>query len=52
MYVLMLQTFFPKELSYMIFESVHVFPADFCFLINTTIIFANFKRCVLSTRIF
>ena len=51
-FVSMLQTFFPKELSDMIFETVHVFPEDFFFLINTTIIFANFKRCLLATRIF
>ena len=42
-YVSMLQTFFPKELSYMIFETVHVLPEDFSFLINTTNILANFK---------
>ena len=51
-YVSLLQTFFPKELSYMIFETVQVFPEDFFFLINTTNIFANFKRFVLATWIF
>ena len=51
-YVSMLQTFCPKELSYTIFETVHMFPEDFVFLINTSNIFANFKRLVLATRIF
>ena len=42
-YVSRLQTLFPNELSYMIFETVNVSPEDFFFLINTINIFANFK---------